>query len=150
MEWAVRLGPLDYFGRIEFNAQNFPDIYNPIWISSAVLLVITIVLYNVRVRQLHRHEPLRAMQEWLLWTGLVTFGLVLTGTIFNFYFLFIFIFIVLGLIAFVWVRFVRFPPYIEAYNEQIRRARFYSQSRARQIESTVRSRRNRGGQRRRR
>ena len=89
------------------------------------------------------------MQEWLLWTGLITFGLILVGAVFNFYFLFIVIFIVTGLATFVWVRFFRFPAYIEAYNEQLRRARFFSQSRYKHAEATVRSRRGRGGRRRR-
>ena len=145
----MRLGPLEYLGRVEFNVQNFPDIYHPIWVASLVLLIATVILYNVRVRQLHRHEPLRAMQEWLLWTGLTTFGLVLVGTVFNFYFLFIVLFIVSGLIAFIWIRFFRFPVYIEAYDEQLRRARFYSQSRYKAAEATVRTRRGRGGRRRR-
>ena len=145
----MRLEPLEYLGRLEFTAQNFPDIYHPIWIAAAVLLVGTIVLYNVRVRQLHRHEPLRSMQEWLLWTGLVTFGLILVGTVFRFYFLFIVAFIAVGVVTFVWIRFFRFPPYIEAYNEQLRRARFFTQSRYRAAESTVRSRRSRGQKRRR-
>jgi hypothetical protein len=127
----------------------FPDIFTPIWIAAAVMLVLTVVIYNVRVRQLHRHEPLRSMQEWLLWTGLVTFGLVLVGTVFRFYFLFILLFIVIGLAVFVWVRFIHFPPYIEAYNEQLRRARFFSQSKYKAAESTVRVKRNRGGRRRR-
>jgi hypothetical protein len=135
---------------VQFNADHFPDIFNPIWVASAVLLVLTVVLYNVRVRQLHRHEPLRAMQEWLLWTGLITFGLVLVGTIFQFYFLFIVMFVVVGLATFVWIRFFRFPPYIAAYNEQLRRARFFSETRYKAAESTVRTRRARGGRSRRR
>ena len=134
---------------VQFTGDNFPDIYNPIWIASLILLIGTVVLYNVRVRQLHRHEPLRAMQEWLLWTGLVTFGLILVGTIFAFYFLFIVLFMVIGIATFVWIRFFRFPPYIEAYNEQLRRARFFSQSRYKHAEATVRSRRSRGSRRRR-
>jgi hypothetical protein len=147
---AVRLPPNEYLiPGVQFNLQNFPDIYNPTWVAATILLVLTVVLYNVRVRQLHRHEPLRAMQEWLLWTGLVTFGLVLVGTIFQFYFLFVLLFIVVGLAVFVWIRFFRFPPYIEAYNEQLRRARFFSQSKYRAAESTVRVKRNRGGRRRR-
>lgn len=134
---------------LQFNATNFPDIFHPIWISATVLLVVTVILYNVRVRQLHRHEQLRAMQEWLLWTGLVTFGLILVATVFQFYFVFVLLFIVIGLATFVWVRFFHFPPYIEAYNEQLRRARFFSQSRYKAAESTVRSRRSRGQRRRR-
>lgn len=146
-------GILDYLGRDPanaFSAETFKDIYWPIVGASLVLFVLTVVLYNVRSRQLHRHEPLRAMQEWLLWTGLVTFGLILVGAIFHFYFLFILLFIGIGLATFIWIRFFRFPPYIEAYNEQLRRARFFSESRYRQAESTVRARRARGGQRRRR
>jgi hypothetical protein len=146
---AVARWVLDYLGRVEFTEDNFPDIFQPIWVASLVFLIGTVILYNVRTRQLHRYEPLRAMQEWLLWTGLTTFGLVLVGTVFRFYFLFIFIFIVSGIITFIWIRFFRFPPYIAAYNEQLRRARFFSQSRYKAAEATVRAKRARGGRRRR-
>ena len=133
-----------------FNEDRFSDLFAPIWVASLLLMIGTIVLYNVRSRQLHRHEPLRTLQEWLLWTGLGTFGLVLVGAVFHFYFLFEFLFIVIGILTFIWIRFFRFPPLIAAYNEQLRRARFFSQSRHKQAEATVRSRRSRGGQRRRR
>ena len=134
----------------QFNAQNFSDLFTPIWVAALIGLIVTVILYNVRTRQLHRHEPLRNLQEWLLWTGLATFGLILVGAMFRFYFLFILLFIVIGIAVFVWVRFFRFPPYIEAYNEQVRRARFFSQARFRQAESTIRTRRSRQPQRRRR
>ncbi len=146
------MGNSDILGHLkdQFNQFSFSDIFNPIWIAALVLLIGAILLYNIRSHQLHRHEPLRAMQEWLLWTGLITFGLILVGAIFQFYFLFILIFIVVGLGTLVWICFVRFPPYIEAYNEQLRRQRYFSQSRYKHAELTVRSRRARGGQRRRR
>lgn len=133
-----------------FNEDRFTDLFMPIWVAALLLMIGTIVLYNVRSRQLHRHEPLRTMQEWLLWTGLAMFGLILVGAVFHFYFLFVFLFIVIGIATFIWIRFFRFPPLIAAYNEQLRRARFFSQARHKQAESTVRSRRTRGGQRRRR
>lgn len=145
----MHLGPLDYLGRVAFTQANFPDIYMPIWVASLIFFVGAIVLYNVQIHRLHRHEPLRALQEWLLWTGMITFGFVLVGTVFNFYFLFILIGILIGIATFIWVRFFRFPPYIEAYNQQIRRARFFTQSRHKQAEATIRSRRTRGTQRRR-
>ncbi len=141
---------LDYLGRVEFTKQNFPDIYEPIWIASLIFLIGSVILYNVRSRQLHHYEPLRALQEWLLWTGLSTFGLILVGTLFRFYFLFILIFILTGIGAFIWVRFFRFPPYIAAYNEQLRRARSFSQSRYKAAEATLRVKRSRGGRRRKR
>ncbi len=146
----MHLGPLDYLGRVAFTQDNFPDIYAPIWFASLVLFIGTIVLYNVQVRRLHRYEVLRSMQEWLLWAGLITFGFVLIGTLFNFYFLFILIGLIVGISTLVWIRFFRFPPYIQAYNEQLRRARFFSQSKYKAAEATVRTKRSRGGQRRRR
>jgi hypothetical protein len=133
-----------------FGPQNFSDLFDPIWVASLILLIGTVVLYNVRSRQLHRHEPLRTLQEWLLWTGLTMFGLILVGSVFHFYFLFVFAFIVIGIATFIWVRFFRFPPIIAAYNEQLRRARFFSQARYKQAEATVRTRRSRGSGRRRR
>jgi hypothetical protein len=137
------MGQVPLFSQLskQFTAQNFQDIFNPIWIAAALGLIISVVLYNVRSRQLHRHEPLRTMQEWLLWTGLTMFGLILIGALFRFYFLFVLLFIVIGILVFIWVRFYRFPPYIEAYNEQVRRARFFSQARYKQAEATVRAKR---------
>ena len=49
-------------------------------------------------------------------------------------------FVIAGCASFIWLRFVRFPPLIEAYNNQLRRARFYSQQRYKTAEATVRSR----------
>jgi hypothetical protein len=144
----VALAPWDYLNR-QFIPQNFPDIFDPIWIAALVFLILTVVLYNVRTRQLHRHEPLRTMQEWLLWTGLSVFGLLLVATVFQFYFFVVVGTLVVGIAVFVWIRFVRFPPLIELYNAQLRRARFFSQSRYKNPEATVRSRRGRGQRKRR-
>jgi len=146
----VHLGPLDYLGKIQFTLQNFPDIWLPIVVASIVFLIGSVVLYNVRVRQLHRHEVLRSMQEWLLWTGLVTWSMVLVAVVFNWYFLFVLIILLVGIETLVWIRFFRFPPYILAYNEQLKRARFFSQSRYKAAEATVRTKRTRATQRRRR
>ena len=126
-----------------FNRKQFPDLFNPLWMAALTLLILQIVLYNIRTRQVHRHAPLAALQEWLLWTGLITFSLVITMAIFSWYFVFILLTLVIGVGTYVWIRFVRFPPIIEAYNAQLRRARFFSQQRYRHPEATIRSRRRR-------
>ncbi len=146
----MTLSPLDYlFTR--FDREQFPDLFDPLWVAALVLLVVQIALYNVRSRQLHRHEPLVTMQEWLFWTGMTTFGLLLVMAIFHFYFVFVLLTLIAGVAAYVWVRFFRFPPIIQAYNHQLRRARFFSQARYKHAEATVRTRRSaRGSTRRRR
>jgi hypothetical protein len=136
---AVKLGILDYLGRVPFNSKNFPELWVPIMVAAGVFLVGTVVLYNVRVRQLHHYEILRNLQEWLLWSGLIFFGLLLVEGIFSFYFLFVLATIIVGCAVLVWIRFFRFPPLITAYNEQLRRQRSYGQTR-KSAEATIRQR----------
>jgi ABC-type xylose transport system permease subunit len=136
----VALNPLDYLFK-PFNSANFPDLFWPLTITALVLLILQVILYNVRTRQLRRHEPLVTMQEWLFWTGLLTFSLLLIMALFVWYFSFVLGTVVIGVATYLWVRFIRFPPLIAAYNEQLRRARFFSQSRYKHPEATIRSRR---------
>ncbi|MBA3779049.1 MAG: hypothetical protein H0X16_07115 [Chloroflexi bacterium] len=138
----MTLPPWEYLFRA-FSSANFPDLFWPVSIAALVLLVVQVILYNVRTRQLHRYEPLVAMQEWLLWTGIVTFSLLLVMALFVWYFFFVAITIVLGIAAYGWIRFIRFPPLIAAYNAQLRRARFFSEARYKHPEATIRSRRSR-------
>ena len=145
----MKLAPWEYLFE-SFNDFNFPDLFWPTVWTSLIGLVAVVVLYNVRTRQLHRHEPLRTMQEWLLWTGLCVFGFIFVAALFRFYFFIVLGTIIIGLATYAWIRFVRFPPLIEIYNDQLRRARFFSQARYKTAEATVRSRRGTRSTRRRR
>jgi len=138
----VTLAPWDYLLQ-PFNHDTFPDLFWPVVWASAILLIGQIVLYNVRSRSLHRFEPLVTMQEWLLWTGFTTFGLLLIMSLFQWYFLFVLVTIVVGVACYVWVRFRYWPGQIADYNVQLRRARFFSQARYKHPEATIRTRRRR-------
>jgi len=129
----------------KFNSVEFKDIFYPISFAAFALLIAAIVLYNVQTRRLHRHPVLVNLQEWLLWTGICVFGLILVCAIFSFYFLIVIGTIIVGCVTFVWIRFVRFPPLIEGYNNQLRRARFFSQKKYATAEATVRSRKSASG-----
>ena len=126
-EWLQTLTPST---ENAFAPQNFRDTFYPISIAAFVLLIGAVVLYNVQVRKLHRHPPLVALQEWLLWTAVCVFGLILIEAIFNFWFLTVLATIVIGIGAFIWIRFFHFPPQIELYNRQLVRARATAQTRA--------------------
>lgn len=113
-----------------FAPQNFQELFYPISIAAFVLLIAAVVFYNVQVRRLHRHPPLLALQEWLLWTAVCVFGLLLVEAIFGFWFVTVVATIIIGLGTFIWIRFVHFPPQIEVYNRQLARARATAQTRA--------------------
>jgi hypothetical protein len=116
----------------------FPDLFRPVWVASVVLLVILIVLYAARTRTLHRHRAYLDMYEWLFWTGLITFSLLLVESIFAFDFFLVLATIVVGLGTLVWVRFLRFPPILAAYEHQLARQRYFSRTKFQRPEATIR------------
>ncbi|HET9680655.1 MAG TPA: hypothetical protein VFP19_01360 [Candidatus Limnocylindrales bacterium] len=135
---AVTLYPWDYFW-LSFNKANFPDLFDPVWMASLVLLVALVVVYNVRTRQLHRHRLYLDMWEWLLWTGLITFILLVIGAVFQFDFAVEMVILVTGLAVLVWVRFVRYPALFDAYEHQLARQRYLARAKASRPEATIRS-----------
>lgn len=122
-----------------FGPQNFQDLFYPVSIAAFVFLIATIVLYNVQTRRLRHHPVLVNLNEWLFWTGLAFFGLLLVYAIFKFYFIFVLLTLVVGIGTMIWIRFVRFPPLIAAYNRVLRREQYLAQKRYRTPESTIRT-----------
>ncbi len=123
-----------------FNPDNFPDLFYPITIASLVFLVATVVLYNVQTRRLKHHPPLLNLNEWLFWTGLSVFGLMVVYSIFQFYFVFMLGTLIVGIGTMIWIRWYRFPPLIVAYNAILRREQYLSQKKYASAESTIRTR----------
>jgi hypothetical protein len=141
--------PWEYFW-IGFSKDNFPDLFDPVWMASLVLLGLLIVLYVVRTRALHRHKLYLDMWEWIFWSGLITFFLVVVGAIFQFDFAVVLVILFTGLGVLAYARFRRFPPLFEAYEHQLARQRYLARARSTRPEATIRSKgvRKRGGKRR--
>jgi hypothetical protein len=141
--------PWNYFFKA-FSPENFPDLFDPLWIGSLVLLVALIVAYVLRTRALHRHKLYLDMWEWIFWSGLITFFLVVVGAIFKFDFAVVLVILVSGLATMAYARFRRFPPLFEAYEHQLARQRYLARARASRPEATIRTKggvRKRGGKR---
>jgi uncharacterized membrane protein len=144
----VHLPPWDYLFE-PFTPHQFPDLYTPTWVTSLVLLVGLIVLYNVRTRTLHRHPPYLDLYEWLLWAGISAFGLILTAAVFGFDLIVLGIILVVGLGALLWIRFVRFPPILDAYEQRLAKQRYYTKTKFTRPEATIRAKPGRRSRRRR-
>jgi predicted membrane-bound dolichyl-phosphate-mannose-protein mannosyltransferase len=121
-----------------FNTHLFPDIYTITWVATIVLLIGLVILYNARTRALHRHAPYLDMYEWLLWSGISLFGLILVAAVFNFYVIVLLVILFTGLGVMVWVRFVRFPPTFEVYEQKLAKQRYFTRSKFAHPESTIR------------
>jgi hypothetical protein len=134
----VTLLPWEYLW-LPFTSHNFPDLFDQTWIAGLALLVVVIVLYAIRTRALHRHRLYADMWEWLLWTGIISYSLVVLGAVFRFDFAVILVTAVTGLAVMYWVRFRRYPPLFEAYEQQLARQRYLARARAAKPEATIRT-----------
>ena len=145
----MTLPPWEYLF-FSFNSRNFPDLFYPTWIAAAVLLVVLGVLYNVRTRALHRHPAYADLWEWLWWTGLITFSLLIIESLFVFDFFIVLLTEFVGIGTLIWIRFVRFPPLVRAQEQRLARERYFSKQKFADPEATIRRRGGRRQQRRRR
>jgi hypothetical protein len=133
----LKLLPWEYFW-VAFSKINFPDLFDPLWIASLILLVVLVVLYVLRTRALHRHKLYLDMWEWLFWAGLITFFLLVVGAIFAFDFAVILVILGSGLLTMAYARFRRYPPLFEAYEHQLARQRYLARTRQSRPEATIR------------
>ena len=140
----MTLAPWEYLF-LSFNSRNFPDLFHLTWIASLVLLVVLGVLYSTRTRALRRHPPYLDMWEWLWWTGLITFSLLLIEALFVFDLFLVLVTEAIGIGALVWIRFRRFPPILAAHEQRLARERYFSKQKFADPEATIRRR---GGSRR--
>ncbi len=133
----MTLPPWEYLF-LSFNSRNFHDIFHLTWIASLVLLAVLVVLYVVRTRQLRHHPPYLELYEWLLWTGIIAFGFILLASLFVFDFFIVLAAEIAGLAVLAWIRFIRFPPEVEAYERQLAKQRYFSRQRFSRPETTIR------------
>ena len=134
----MTLLPWEYFW-LAFSKANFPDLFNQVWIASLVLMVVLIVLYVLRTRALHRHRLYTDMWEWLFWTGIITFSLLIAGALFQFDFAVVLVIAAVGFGVLVWARFRKFPPLFEQYEIQLARQRYLARAKSTRPEATIRT-----------
>jgi hypothetical protein len=135
----VTIAPWEYLFK-PFSHADFPDIFHPTWIAAVVLLVVLTVLYNLRTRALHRHPPYLDMWEWIWWTGLITFSLIVIEALFVFDFFLVLTTLIAGLGTLVWIRFVRFPPFLAAYETRLAKERYFTRQKYSDPEATIKKR----------
>jgi hypothetical protein len=125
---------------IGYDQDNFAPIFTVTWMFALAMLVLTIAFYNFQGRRLRNYAVFLDLNEWLLWTSIGTFSLLLMYTVFAFDFIFVLPTMVGGAILFVWIRFIHFPPLIQAYEERLARQRYFQRSKTAHPEATIRKR----------
>jgi hypothetical protein len=124
---------------IGFNKDNFKPLFDPTWQLSLALLVIGVIFYNFQGRRLRAYSVFLDLNEWLMWTTIGVFSLLLMFSIFGFDFIFVLPTMVGGAALFLWIRFWHFPPMIRAYEERLARQRHFQRSKTSHPSETIRA-----------
>jgi hypothetical protein len=90
------------------------------------------------------------MWEWMWWTGLITFSMLMVEALFVFDFFIVLLTEAIGIGTLIWIRFLRFPPLLRAHEAKLARERYYSKQKYADPDQTIRRRGGRRSQRRRR
>jgi hypothetical protein len=124
---------------IGFNTTNFPSLWSITWQMSVALLAFVVIFYNFQGRRLHQYSVFLDLNEWLMWTTIGVFALLLLFTVFSFDFIFVLPTMVGGAVLYIWIRFIHFPPLIQAYEERLARQRYFQRSKTAHPEATIRA-----------
>jgi len=80
---------------------------------------IRVIFYNFQGRRLHQYSVFLDLNEWLMWTTIGVFSLLPALTVFSFDFIFVLPDDDRRGRLYVWIRFIHFPPLIQAYEERL-------------------------------
>ena len=122
-----------------FDPTNFPAIFTLAWQLALAMIILCVVFYNFQGRRLHAYSVFLDLNEWLMWTTMGVFLLLCMFTVFNFDFIFVLPTVVGGAALFIWIRFIHFPPLIQAYEERLARQRYFQRSKTSHPAETIRA-----------
>jgi hypothetical protein len=107
-----------------FTPISFGDLFTTMWVGAIVIVVGTLVVYNVAQRSYARYPAVLALHEWIFWAILVPWLLVPLLVVIHAPLALLLLLVVPGMAVAAYAAFVRFPPIIEAANVEIRRRRY--------------------------
>lgn len=129
-----------------FTPENFPDLFTLLSVVPFVVIAVSIWIYTDSGRRFRRYPVLLSMHEWIFWSVIIPWSLVLLLLITHVPFVLVVIVLGAGMALLIWARFVKYPPLIAAANDELRRRRFVPPAR---VEARGRARPTPAGRRRR-
>ena len=107
-----------------FTVATYPDLFTLMWVPGIVIAIGAIVVYNLAQRRYRRYPEILALHEWIFWPIIVTWGVIPLLVVIGVPLLLQLVAIFTGMGIAAYAAFVKFPPRIEAANDDIRRRRY--------------------------
>ncbi|MDP9270254.1 MAG: hypothetical protein M3P14_04665, partial [Chloroflexota bacterium] len=95
-----------------------------LWVSGLVVLVGSVVVYNVAQNRYRRYPTILALHEWIFWPIAIGWGLTPLLAVIHVPFMLILLVLLPSMGIAIYATFIKFPPLIAAANNEIRRRRF--------------------------
>jgi len=106
------------------NPITYPDLFTLLWVSGLLVLVGSVVVYNVAQNRYRRYPTILALHEWIFWPIAIGWGLTPLLVVIHVPFMLILLLLVPAMAIAIYATFIRYPPLIAAANDEIRRRRF--------------------------
>lgn len=107
-----------------FTTATYPDLFTLMWVAGIVIAIGAIIVYNLAQRRYRRYPEILALHEWIFWPIIVTWGVIPLLVVIGVPLLLQLVAIFTGMGIAAYAAFVKFPPRIEAANDDIRRRRY--------------------------
>lgn len=107
-----------------FTSATYPDLFTLMWVAGVVIAIGAIIVYNLAQRRYRRYPEILALHEWIFWPIIVTWGIIPLLVVIGVPLILQLVAIFTGMGIAAYAAFVKFPPRIEAANDDIRRRRY--------------------------
>ena len=102
----------------------YPDLFTLLWVAGLLILVGSVVVYNIAQARYRRYPAILALHEWIFWPIAIGWGITPLLVVIHvpLLLLLLILFPAMGIAAY--ATFLRFPPIIATANDEIRRRRY--------------------------
>ena len=107
-----------------FTPITYPDLFTWMWVAGLLISIGAIAVYNMAQRRYRRYPELLALHEWVFWPIITTWGVIPLLAVIGVPLILQLAIVLTGMAMAAYAVFVRFPPRIEAANDEIRRRKF--------------------------
>ncbi len=102
----------------------YPDLFTLMWVAGLLILVGSVVVYNLAQARYRRYPAILALHEWIFWPIAIGWGITPLLVVIHVPLLLLLLILVPAMAAAAYATFIRFPPIIATANDEIRRRRY--------------------------
>lgn len=102
----------------------YPDLFTLMWVAGLLILVGSVIVYNLAQVQYRRYPAILALHEWIFWPIAIGWGITPLLVVIHVPLLLLFLIQIPAMAIAAYATFVRFPPIIANANDEIRRRRY--------------------------